>query len=135
SHIDDTIAMGQLMLADRDYLEAMTATGPRRDAMIRSAAAHYELAEQRFAVTMLKYFVEDRVIDKVYPIDPATGKPRTRLTIEQIPPSDYVPTLMAAIRETVRLYSDPRTGEILSGDMFEEERAEYMRYVEHCSKR
>ena len=132
AHIDDTISMEQLMLADRDYLEAMTATGARRDALIQSANTHYILAEQRLALTVLKYFVEDRVMAKVYPIDPATGKPRTRLTIEQAPASAYVPTLLAAVRETMRIYSDPLTGEVAEGDVYQDERNQYLKYVQHC---
>ncbi|MGA3066420.1 MAG: hypothetical protein ABSF29_06180 [Tepidisphaeraceae bacterium] len=135
AHIDDTISMERLMLADRDYLEAKTATGERRDLLLRSAANEYISAQQRFALTMLKYFMADSVIAKEYPIDPATGKRRTRLTIEQAPPTQWVPTLLASVEETNRINSDPDTGRIIYGDQYQDERGEYMKYVQHCQSR
>jgi hypothetical protein len=135
SHIDDTFAMEALMLADQDYLQAMGATGPKRNELMQAAMGHYTVAMQRFSLVMLKYFVEERVAERVYPTDPATGKPRTRLTIEQAPAESWVPAFVAAIRETERIYRNPDTGQIDVGDVNQDERREYSDYLQHCQER
>ena len=134
SHIDDTIAMEQFMLADHDYLEAVTASGDEREKLMRSALDHYAAAADRFALITIKYFTEDGIAAKVFPIDPATGKPRTRTTIDQADPSTWIPTCMAANRLTDRIYRDPNTGQP-TGDMNQDERVEYSRYLAHCEGR
>ncbi len=134
SHVDDTIAMEQFMLADHDYLEAVTASGDEREKLMRSALDHYAAAADRFALITIKYFTEDGIAAKVFPIDPATGKPRTRTTIDQADPSTWIPTCMAANRLTDRIYRDPNTGQP-TGDMNQDERVEYSRYLAHCEGR
>jgi hypothetical protein len=135
SHIDDTVAMEALMLADKDYLEAMAATGPHREELMRSASDHYTVAMEGFSLVMLKYFVEDRVMNRVAPKDPTTGKPWTKFTIEHAPPGVWVTTTIAAIKETQRIYNDPETGLPTEGDMFQDERREYLDYLQHCQER
>jgi hypothetical protein len=135
SHVDDTIAMEHLMLADRDYLEAIGATAERRQQLMKSALERYTVAQEGFALVLLKYFMEDRVAQKVFPIDPATRKPRSRLTIEQAPPATWVPTAIAAVQETQRIYTDPDTGQLIAGDMNQDERHEYLDYLQHCEER
>ena len=136
SHVDDAIAMEQLMLADRDYLRAVAASGAARQAAMQSAITHYTQTQQHFALVILRYWVDELVQAKVYPKDPATGKPYTQETIESADPSLYLPTLDAVLRENNRYFADPDTGQYLPDrDQYREERGECLVYVAHCKIR
>jgi len=136
SHVDDSIAMEQLMLADRDYLAAITASGTARQAAMQSAVTHYTQARQHFALIILRYWVDEVVQAKVYPKDPATGKPYTQETIASANPSLYLPTLNAVLRENARYFADPDTGQYSRArDQYGDEREEYLVYVAHCKTR
>jgi hypothetical protein len=136
SHVDDTIAMEQLMLADRDYLLAISATGQQRDALLQSAAVEYDRAERQFALIVLKYWTDDKVAANSYPINPATHQRYNRYTIDAADPSLFVPTYVATMREARRLFTDPRTGEYIpSNDMYYQNRAEYLEYIARCQIR
>lgn len=137
SHIDDTLSFEPQAQADHDYLAAMTAVGPARDALIRSAYAEYSQAAARFALTILKYYTDDAVAAKAYPKDPRTGKPYTRATIESAgEPSLWIATLKAALQENAHFFEDPTTGKYeLVRDSHREDREQYLTYFRRCAAR
>jgi hypothetical protein len=136
SHVDDTIAMEQLMLADRDYLSAIMSSGPARQAALQSARQHYAQAERDFALSVLRYWVDEPVQAKAYPMDPATGKPYTQGTIQSADPSLYLPTLDAVLKENTRFFADPDTGQYsMARDQNRDGREENLAYIARCKAR
>jgi len=136
AHIDDTLSNEPLMLADHDYLAAMTAAGAARDRLIQSAYREYAQAAGRFAVTILKYYTEDPVAAKVYPNDP-TGKRYTRATIELAANPDlWISTLNAVLHANERYFLDPQTGRYNIGmDSHHDDREQYLCYFRRCAAR
>jgi hypothetical protein len=137
AHVDDTRSFEPLMQADHDYLAAMTATGAQRAALIQSAQQEYLEAGSRFALIVLKYYTEDPVAAKVYPHDPATGKPYLRSTIESAAnPPLWLATLSNVLQENQRFFADPTTGAYQSmRDSHREDREQYLTYFRRCLAR
>jgi len=68
SHIDDMIAIAEIAAADRDYLRAAVAKDPsQREAMLRAAADGYQKAIGAYQLVVLKYYVDEPVIETAYP--------------------------------------------------------------------
>jgi hypothetical protein len=133
AHIDDTLSDEPLMQADHDYLAAMTATGAQRDALIRSAQFNYVKAAGRYALTILKYYMDDPIAAKVYPMDPSTGKRYTRASIEKAGDAVWLVTLDVALRENQRAFTDPATGRYQPMmDSHREDREQYLSYYGRC---
>lgn len=127
SHIDDAVAYSKLYKADELFLSGLLDPG-RRQSDWAAAADQYVAAEQHFVLIILKYYVHDEIAAQLYPVDPATGKPRTRQTIEQIPPEKYLP-LLNAIFKTESDFA------LAHGDEYTMDRADYMNYIHHCQGR
>jgi hypothetical protein len=135
-HIDDALSGEQLMLADHDYLAATAATGSQRRQLLQSATQAYQNARLRFAITILKYYVDDPVAAQCYPKDPRTGKRYNKATIESADPKLYLPTLQAAKETTLRYVTDPVTHEYMQArDDYHDDRQQYLIYVAHCEAR
>jgi hypothetical protein len=136
SHVDDAVAMQQLMLADQDYLRAMTATGSEKIALMKSAMDRYSKAETQFALINLKYWFDDRVMEKAYPIDPKTGHPYTRFTIETLDPSQFLPLYLHTLLINRAMFTIPGTSQVDYGnDNYFDDRTEYTDYLTHCQGR
>lgn len=83
SNVDTLNATEQTALGDHDYLLALTTPpGPARDALLRSAATHYDAAVSRHRALNLRYFVPVELLNGVMP----PGK--TRLDLSQISAED-----------------------------------------------
>ena len=68
SHIDVVEAMAHLTTADRDYLQAaVTPQGPEREKLLASSAAAYQDAIGVYQLIVLRYYVGDAAVAKVYP--------------------------------------------------------------------
>jgi hypothetical protein len=59
SHMDGLTGMIHLVRGDHDFLRAMSADGPDRDALLASAQEHYQKARRAYALVMLNYYVND----------------------------------------------------------------------------
>jgi hypothetical protein len=127
SHIDDDLALSQLYAADRDFLVGLTDPS-RRETAWDSAAKNYTLARENFALIILRYWVDDELAAQVFPPDPATGLPRTRSNIDQIPPEQYVATLKA-VMDKLDQYNQTHN------DQSADDRDENLRFVRHCAAR
>ena len=108
-HVDDAFSGELLMMADHDYLAAASATGPERRRLLNSAGGEYYAAMQHFAVTVLKYYVDEPVMAAAFPKDPTTGLQYTRATIENSDPKTCLPTLQAVEEANARILVDPAT--------------------------
>jgi hypothetical protein len=136
SHVDDATAMEQMMLADQAYVRAMTATGEKKIALMKSAIGFYNKAESLFALINLKYWFDDHVIAKAYPIDPKTNQPYTRFTIESIDPSLYLPLYLHTMQVNRLFFTNTATNQVeYNQDMYFDNRAEYADYLTHCQGR
>ncbi len=135
-HVDDAISGEQLMRADHDYLAAAAAAGSERRQLLQSAAVAYQKALLHFAVTILKYYIDEPVALETYPKAPRTGKQYNRATIESADPSTYLPTLNAAKQAIVRLTTDPVTHQYTAvRDDYRDDRETYLTYVGRCATR
>ncbi len=135
-HVDDAISGEQLMRADHDYLAAATASGPERRRLLESAAVAYHNAMLQFAVTILKYYIDEPVAAETFPKDPSTGKQFNRATIELADPSVYLPTLKAAQEAKTRYLTDPVTHQYIQArDDYHDDRQTYLTYMGRCATR
>jgi hypothetical protein len=135
-HVDDATSEEQLMLGDHDYLAAATASGPERRQLLESAAVAYQKAIQHFAVTILKFYIDEPVAALVFPKDPRTGQQYNRATIESADPSLYLPLLKAAEDATTRYLTDPVTHQYMQArDDYHDDRITYLEYVGRCAAR
>ncbi|MGD0542591.1 MAG: hypothetical protein ABSB33_13845, partial [Tepidisphaeraceae bacterium] len=135
-HVDDAISGEQLMRADHDYLAAAAAPGSERRQLLQSAALAYQNAMLHYAVTILKYYIDETVALQTYPKDPRTGKQYNRATIESADPSTYLPTLNAAKQAIVRLTTDPVTHQYMPvRDDYRDDRETYLMYLGRCATR
>jgi hypothetical protein len=67
SHLLQMGTQGAMAAGDRDYLKAMLATGPEREALKQSAGEHYDLAIDDAARSLLKYYLSGKVLQVVLP--------------------------------------------------------------------
>lgn len=120
SHVDDMNALADLTGADRDYLKALAAKDPaEREALLRAAAEGYQRAIGAFQLIVLKYYVEQDVVDAVYP------KGVSRETVVRLPRAEQ-DQLMARVRQAV---------EARGPDTHVEEFGEYVAYLNRASTR
>ncbi|MGD0464796.1 MAG: hypothetical protein ABSB74_20110 [Tepidisphaeraceae bacterium] len=135
-HVDDAMSGEQLMRADHDYLAAAAAEGSRRRQLLLSAAEAYQNAMLHFALTILKFYIDEPVAIQTYPKDPRTGRQYNRATIESADPSTYLPTLSAAKEATTRYLTDPATHQYIAArDDYRDDRETYLIYVSRCATR
>lgn len=135
-HVDDALSGEQFMLADHDYLAAAAANGTRRRELLQSAAREYRAAMRRFAVTILKYYIDEAVMTQTYPKDPRTGLQYNRVTIEQADPRTYLAILKAAEAATTRFMTDPVTHRYMAErDDYHDDREQYVTYLARCQTR
>jgi hypothetical protein len=135
-HIDDTTSNEQMMIGDHDYLAAGIAAGADRQRLLRSAADAYRAARLHYAITVLKYYVDDEVMAKVYPRDPKTGQQYNRLTIESSDPGKWLDILDAVKTENERYFADPITHQYVQGrDTYHDDRENYVTYISRCDGR
>jgi hypothetical protein len=126
----------QLMLADHDYLAAATAAGPERTRLLQSAVGEYYAAMQHFALTILKYYVDEPVMEAIYPKDPKTGLQYNRATIENADPNSYMAILHAVSEANARYFADPETHRYSQGrDTYADDRNNYLTYIFRCQAR
>jgi hypothetical protein len=135
-HIDDAISGEHVMRADFDFLLAETARGERRTRLLTEASDEYNAAGNAFALTVLKYYVDEQIVADVFPKDPRTGEQYTRATIGSVDPR-LVGQIMAAVKRDVeRRYADPVTHRYNpAADSNLDDRQEYSEYIDHCAKR
>ena len=135
-HMDDAYSGQHLMLGDQDYLAAATATGPQRTRLLQSAAMEYYAAMQHFALTVLKYYIDEPVMAAVYPKDPKTGLQYNRLTIENENSNSYMAILRAAEAANARYFADPDTHQYSRmRDTYADDRDNYLTYISRCEIR
>jgi hypothetical protein len=135
-HVDDTLSGEQFMQADHDYLAATTAEGAERQKLLHSAAIEYRNAMRRFAVTILKYYIDEPVINQTYPIDPQTHERYNRGTIESADPATYLAILHAATVATRNYLTDPVTHQYVQArDDYHDDREQYMTYLARSTAR
>ncbi|MGD0387682.1 MAG: hypothetical protein ABSC42_01900 [Tepidisphaeraceae bacterium] len=135
-HVDDAINGEHLMRADHDYLAAADAAGAERTRLLQSAADEYRAAMVHFALTVLKFYVDDTVMAEVYPRDPHTGQQYNRATIESSDPNTYLQTLRAVEEANVRYFLDPDTHQYsLARDPYHDDRQEYLTHIGRCNLR
>jgi hypothetical protein len=135
-HVDDAISGEQLMKADHDYLAAASAKGSERDRLLQSAAAAYYSAQLQFAVTIMKYYIDEPVAAQVFPKDPRTGKQFNRANIGGVDPRLIMSILNAADVATVRSVTDPVTHQYMPArDTYHDDRETYRRYLNRCQSR
>jgi hypothetical protein len=135
-HVDDAINGEQLMRGDHDYLAAMTATGAQRGRLLQSAYQAYDNAMRHCALTVMKYYVDDQVAAATFPLDPMTGRPRNRATIEFADPNTYMQIFQNAMAANDRFVLDPETHQYsLSRDIYHDDRETYVTYISRCQTR
>jgi hypothetical protein len=135
-HIDDATSGQEFMAADHDYLAAADATGEARHQLLQSAAMHYHAAELHYAVTILKYYVDDAVMAQAFPKDPHTHLQFTRATIASSDPQTWIHTLHDVMAANARYLVDPVTHQYLQArDTYADDRKQYLIYVGRCDAR
>jgi hypothetical protein len=135
-HVDDAASGEHLMRADNDYLAAADATGAERTRLLQSASNEYRAAMLHFAVTVLKYYVDEPVMAAVYPRDPHTGQQYNRANIEFSDPNTYLRTLRAVEEANARYFMDPATHQYSLGrDTYRDDREEYRTHIGRCDAR
>jgi hypothetical protein len=135
-HVDDAYSGERLMLADHDYLAAATAAGAERRQLLESSASEYQAAMLHFAITVLKYYMDEPVMAEVYPKDPKTGLQYNRATIEMSDPNTYMATLQAALDVNARYFADPVTHQYSPmRDTYADDRNSYLTYIFRCQTR
>jgi hypothetical protein len=136
SHIDDMTGQHQLLQADSDFLAAMTATGEERAQLLKNALQGYNDTKYTFASTVLKYYVDEPVVLKTYPIDPATGQQFNRAAIERMDAPTVLATLERVRIENKSFFTDPQTHQYsVARDQHHDSRLNYEAYIGHCDAR
>ncbi|MCC7349946.1 MAG: hypothetical protein IT446_05195 [Phycisphaerales bacterium] len=79
SHIDELQAIADLTQADHDYLAALRATGKEREQLLQSAGHSYAAAVAGYRRIILKYYVDQPILDQILPND------ITKETVDKIP--------------------------------------------------
>ena len=127
------------MMADHDYLAAATASGAERRRLLNSAGGEYYAAMQHFAVTVLKYYVDEVAMAAVaYPRDPKDWAAiQSAETIEDSDPNTYLATLQAVEEANARLTSLIPTTHQYSPmrDTYHEDRDTYLTNISRCDVR
>ena len=125
----DNLATSILMHADYDYLQALSSAGMQKQKYIADATREYMTSMQHYALILLKFYIEDSVAAKVFPIDPKTGLQFRRANIENADPSTYMDVLNEAITESKRREA--------SGipDRFGDDRREYVVHIARATAR
>ncbi|HEY1923355.1 MAG TPA: hypothetical protein VGG44_11450, partial [Tepidisphaeraceae bacterium] len=135
-HVDDSISGEQLMNADHDYLAAASATGPERQRLLESAATSYHGAMLQFAVTIMKYYIDEAVAVQAFPKDPRTGKQYNRANIGELDPRLIMPVYRAVQEANNRYVTDPVTHQYLQArDTYHDDRQSYTLYMNRCQSR
>ncbi|MDP9175356.1 MAG: hypothetical protein M3O30_16055 [Planctomycetota bacterium] len=136
SHLDDVAGEEEYFRADADYLAAMSATGEQRKTLLGNAANHYNKAASLFALSVLKYYVDDAVISKTYPKDPRTGQQYSKATIGGADEATILQTFGAVEKENKTFFLDPKTNQYsLARDQHVDFRTKYETYMQHCAAR
>lgn len=135
-HIDDTLSGEQMMIGDRDFMAAGIASGPERKELLQKAGDAYRAARLRYAITVLKYYVDDPVMSRVFPRDPKTGQQYNRVTIESSDPGKWLDILEAAKNANEEYFKDPNSGQYMqSRDTYHDDRENYLKYIDRCADR
>jgi len=109
-----------LAAADRDYLKAIAAKDPtQREALLRAAADGYQNAIGAYQLVVMKYYVDEPVVQAVYP------KGVTRDTIEKMSRQVQDET-MARVRKEVDSHG---------ADMHTDDYNEYLVYLNRATAR
>ena len=101
--VEDNQATSLLMRGDYDFLKALTSEGKEKSKYIAAATEEYLTSSQLFEMILLKFYMDDSVAAKVFPIDPKTGLQYRRANIELADPSKFANIFDAAMAETQRL--------------------------------
>jgi len=83
-HVDDCVSGHEMMQADLAYIRSFHGTNQERLSALRDARQHYLQAILDYQMTILKFYTDDTVADKVFPKDPQTGVQYNRVTIRAI---------------------------------------------------
>jgi len=121
SHIDDLQGVADLTQADHDYLAAMRATSADRQKLIQSAQEHYNKTLADYRRIILKYYVDQPILDQVL----AQGL--SKETIDTIP-ANHLESLLARVQQILQTRPpgvDPHTEDI----------AEYLTYIDRANLR
>jgi hypothetical protein len=118
-HIQHIGAMRALSAGDAAYLRAALTSGDERAKLLRESLGHYQKAAQDAQLMILKYYVSEELVPHTYP----NGSDKT--TIAKQPPELYGETLMRVLQMVP----------LLQFDGYEEDRTEYLRYVQRCAAR
>jgi hypothetical protein len=129
SHIDTLSTMRAVSSADADYVRAIQSKDPQEKAkLLASAARHYHESIRMAGLTAIRYYTGDGLAAKILPAgvtraNIGTGPlgAKTQVTDEDV--LHLLDALHAEARKPT------------SGDMNEEDRQEYMRYVERATER
>jgi len=119
--------LSALYKGDHDFLAGLLDPSART-ALWNSAAQNYQHSRQAFTLIILRYYVEDSLVDTYYPKDPSTNAPRSPDTIDQISPEQR-DTVLAAIAANSDEYYRHHGNE--KGD----DRNESMAHVYRCQAR
>lgn len=118
-HMEHVHAMELLSAGDAAYLRATLATGEERAKHFADAKKAYEQSAVQVQLIILKYYVDEQLVPTSYP----NGSNKT--TIGEQPPELYAPTLMRVLQQIP----------LLSYDAFQEDRTEYMNYLQRAAIR
>lgn len=121
SHIDDLQGIADLVQADHDYLAALRTTGEERIKLIQSAQQHYAAAATDYRRIILKYYVDQPILDRILP------KGITKETVDLIP-IGQLDSLLHAVQQILMTRpagTDPHTEDV----------AEYLAYIDRANLR
>jgi hypothetical protein len=119
SHMESIRAQRPLLLADRDYLKAMLASGAQRTELLAAAAKNYRDSIKGNLQVIFHYYIPEPVAQAVLP--PGV----TRSDISAVPLDQLLPMYGRAMQLIATMPYDADT----------EDRGEYQRYVERAQAR
>lgn len=119
SHIENMKALAPLLAGDRDYLQAMLASGESRKALLASAAANYREASKMSLAIVFRYYLTDDVARAVFPAGV------TRADLSKLPDEQYLPVYERAMQAIAQQEYDPDA----------EDRSDYQRWHDRAQAR
>lgn len=122
SHQDTLNALIMAVKGDRDYLMAQLATGTERQRLLQSAKENYQLASERYALIVVRYYTDEEVSSRLLPPDVS----RFQLDLDPARP-DYL-TKLAVTSDRIQRGRE-------AGDQYLEDRSEYMQYLSRANIR
>jgi hypothetical protein len=141
SHMDHIRAMQALLRGDKAFLEVFTAPESERQALRETAAAAYREAAHLNARIVLKYYVDDDVINQIRPnllsqfSEEVKRKHQIRDDLDKQTlmarlPDDVLPQVF-----TAAMAMSQQMKQQLGWDAYEEDRAEYLQYMSRAELR